>query len=1361
MSIRFTKLPKTSFSGLEYQNIIEDIIALVRENPDYNEQYDDFLSSNAGRMLIELFAYVTDQLATRIDWSVNEGFLSTATQKNSVINILKLIGYNFSLPQAAQVEVRVIPSVYYSSFYLSKGYTQEDGLDIFSLTAEDRNGAKKSFEALRIEDGIIDYKNPPEIIFGTPVTFFEGKSYIDNADITTDNNEVITLSKQPVIKDTIQVFLNGTENRLVSVDSFLDPRTHKEEDEQGNPIPLTYRINVEDNDVVTIEFPPSSIVTNESRRPSQGDTITVFYRVGGGEAGNIVSRAISFSRKIVIYDEFGNALGNHLVEFENRTSAFGGTNSETKEQAIERAPTMIQTAQKTVTENDYDAILNAYDDMIKAKAFGNSNENLPPEDVYNLFGEYIHPLHTWIFALLKKAGWEDISPSEYNDFLWCSKRLENRFNEIHSFRKGENNYEITKKQSSINSNEDFKNFVTLTTPEPFKEDDAFFEDDFRAKLTHIPVDTNYFADIEHENEFDMGLTTNEGMFDKDHLTLTEYIQPELISQRSLHNQVNTTEYYNLRISLDNHSSVDVTIPGGINTIETIVEEINSDFKTLYNNGEDVEKGYQEITIPSALSFAGLSLNTNYSFFVNGREYSFTTPDNTINFGNLAELIQNSMFFPITGDTEKDSSVIANIPNYMHRLHEGMMIMVEGNLAEIERVHRLENYIVLNTTVSYTGNITVWACGYDVSVNEDNDAIRITNMYDLPKYTVRIERGITHNDLIQEIYNLGELINVPYPNIPVEEESNRSGRHILIGVEDPDVESNTECSFKINGYTFTITIEPGHTINNVADSINQVINFGPGNTNRNYTVVLDEIEFEEEMQDVLIIRNRTSASVYFEDINLLEEIGVEESINEAGGDYGQVAEVLEKGEEKFIHLYSPGIGPAANITFHVPSNHDATSRIFGFNGEKHIYGTKTATINDDGDIVFENGSFQFLNRIKTFYLHYVTEEVEDNKIILGTYFSDTYDVDNPRYRDPIDRIYNTAYNMKEKTIDYYNSNFFVKFTKNRTNNPSIYTIENDWDLQQNTIPSIRTVEDPDELNFTNAYRMRIKIDDNDFVSIDVTGDNGSKGDGYTIEEINDAINRNIKQALQIDKNFTFIDDINNTIVIHSRTNFSTSCIEIEDDESFSCVSNLFSGVPVTSYPEGDYYIYINESDEIELHKLTENIPDYNFYTHVVSDKRYVEGVYDGKEGRAGYPIGSLDEDGLDAYMSNHKIVGIENIYKQPNFKTFDIKGTIFYDPLYSQEEIRNKIKSILQKEFSLERARFGKRVYKSKILSLLHDIKGIESINIDFFGTNDGNTFTHYENYIPANFNEIVVLCEDIVEQGNQIHGIMFSYRRSE
>jgi hypothetical protein len=78
---KLIKLPSFSYTSLDFDSIIEDIKQLIQEHPEYNQEWDDFLESNAGRMTVELVAFIMQKFTERADWIARELFISTATQR--------------------------------------------------------------------------------------------------------------------------------------------------------------------------------------------------------------------------------------------------------------------------------------------------------------------------------------------------------------------------------------------------------------------------------------------------------------------------------------------------------------------------------------------------------------------------------------------------------------------------------------------------------------------------------------------------------------------------------------------------------------------------------------------------------------------------------------------------------------------------------------------------------------------------------------------------------------------------------------------------------------------------------------------------------------------------------------------------------------------------------------------------------------------------------------------------------------------------------------------------------------------------------------------------------------------------------
>ena len=85
-------LKRFQYTDKDHANIVADCISRIKQS--YGEQYwNDFEEDNAGLMLIEAFAYIIDLLLFYLDRQANETYLPTATERQNLINICKLIAY--------------------------------------------------------------------------------------------------------------------------------------------------------------------------------------------------------------------------------------------------------------------------------------------------------------------------------------------------------------------------------------------------------------------------------------------------------------------------------------------------------------------------------------------------------------------------------------------------------------------------------------------------------------------------------------------------------------------------------------------------------------------------------------------------------------------------------------------------------------------------------------------------------------------------------------------------------------------------------------------------------------------------------------------------------------------------------------------------------------------------------------------------------------------------------------------------------------------------------------------------------------------------------------------------------------------
>lgn len=80
-----------NFVSYDYHAIKQSLLDYLKFY--YPENFNDYIESSQFIALIEAFAYVSEQLAYRVDMAAHENFMSTAERKQSILRLAKLISY--------------------------------------------------------------------------------------------------------------------------------------------------------------------------------------------------------------------------------------------------------------------------------------------------------------------------------------------------------------------------------------------------------------------------------------------------------------------------------------------------------------------------------------------------------------------------------------------------------------------------------------------------------------------------------------------------------------------------------------------------------------------------------------------------------------------------------------------------------------------------------------------------------------------------------------------------------------------------------------------------------------------------------------------------------------------------------------------------------------------------------------------------------------------------------------------------------------------------------------------------------------------------------------------------------------------
>jgi hypothetical protein len=95
----YQSLRNADFQSYDFDNLRRTMIAYLREN--YPEDFNDYIESSEYLALIDLIAFLGQNLAFRFDLNARDNFLELAERRESVLRLARLLSYNPKRNQAA------------------------------------------------------------------------------------------------------------------------------------------------------------------------------------------------------------------------------------------------------------------------------------------------------------------------------------------------------------------------------------------------------------------------------------------------------------------------------------------------------------------------------------------------------------------------------------------------------------------------------------------------------------------------------------------------------------------------------------------------------------------------------------------------------------------------------------------------------------------------------------------------------------------------------------------------------------------------------------------------------------------------------------------------------------------------------------------------------------------------------------------------------------------------------------------------------------------------------------------------------------------------------------------------------------
>ena len=349
--------PVIDYMARDYESLLQ---AMRDQIPQKLAQWTDFANeADFGNVLLELFAYIGDILSYYQDRVANESFLGTAQTRRSVIQHLRLIGYELGTAAPAAAELTLaVPGSVTEAVTISKG-------DAFA-TKSQKDRPSMRFEYTRDSPLTIDFSTiTPDpvtgrkVISGVPVE--EGR-LIDAEVLGTSAgtpNQRFPLAHPGVMLGRLDAAQPAGQDVLVltQLAGTVDEWTRRESLAFSEAGQNDYFVEIDENDQATIVFGDGNL----GSIPRQGAQITASYRVGGGLAGNVLANTVT-----TIIDAPQLALLGATAT--NPAPATGGAEREDIAHAVQQAPAVFRSLRRAVTASDYQALALSYKGVGKVRA---------------------------------------------------------------------------------------------------------------------------------------------------------------------------------------------------------------------------------------------------------------------------------------------------------------------------------------------------------------------------------------------------------------------------------------------------------------------------------------------------------------------------------------------------------------------------------------------------------------------------------------------------------------------------------------------------------------------------------------------------------------------------------------------------------------------------------------------------------------------------------------------------------------------------------------------------------------------------------------------------------------------------------
>jgi hypothetical protein len=344
------------YTSRDYYAIREELIARVQNRiPEWTgTDQADF-----GMALIEAFAYMGDIANYYIDRIANESFITTATQRESILAIAETYGYVPSGYQNALIDITFynnstsavnIPA----GTRVSGTVTIEDA--VFTTTFTTKQAVTVPAFASGTRGQVVAFAYE-----GISNTVEAGNVYGELLGSSNGQpDQSFLIEDFPVVSDSIDVYVQSgvTYKKWTEVKHLLD----------YGPNDTVYSTRLDKDNNVYVLFGDGV----SGSIPTRLASVRAVYVIGGGTLGNIATSVLDSITYVPGLSESQTIALNGTIDVTNTSNGLGGSDPETDDSIRNNAPAYLNSQNRAVTLADMENLALSVNNCGKAKAIASS-----------------------------------------------------------------------------------------------------------------------------------------------------------------------------------------------------------------------------------------------------------------------------------------------------------------------------------------------------------------------------------------------------------------------------------------------------------------------------------------------------------------------------------------------------------------------------------------------------------------------------------------------------------------------------------------------------------------------------------------------------------------------------------------------------------------------------------------------------------------------------------------------------------------------------------------------------------------------------------------------------------------------------